>query len=74
MSFDFKQGGTVVNHDREFLADVLIEDGLIKAVGPDLEVSRASYKCEHYCGNNILLFVCPPFFLVSRSPCYFRLY
>lgn len=32
------QGGTVVNADRQFGADVLIEDGLIHAVGKDLEV------------------------------------
>ena len=32
------QGGTVVNADRQFGADVLIKDGLIHAVGSDLEV------------------------------------
>lgn len=32
------QGGTVVNADRQFGADVLIRDGLIHAVGKDLEV------------------------------------
>ena len=31
------QGGTVVNADREFAADVLIEDGLIKAVESNIE-------------------------------------
>lgn len=32
------QGGTVVNHDQSFVADVLIKDQLIEAVGPDLQV------------------------------------
>lgn len=31
------QGGTVVNADRQFRADVLIRDGLILRVGPDLQ-------------------------------------
>lgn len=31
------QGGTVVNADRQFKADVLIRDGLILRVGPDLQ-------------------------------------
>ncbi|RNA18617.1 dihydropyrimidinase-like isoform X6, partial [Brachionus plicatilis] len=30
------QGGTVVNHDRKFKADVFIEDGIIKDVGENL--------------------------------------
>ena len=34
------QGGTVVNHDGSFKADVLIEGRTIKAVAPDLEVCR----------------------------------
>ena len=38
------QGGTVVNADRQFGADLLIEDGLIHAVGKDLEVPLC-YKC-----------------------------
>ena len=33
------QGGTVVNEDREFRADVLLADGLIQAVGEGLTVS-----------------------------------
>jgi dihydroorotase-like cyclic amidohydrolase len=32
------QGGTVVNHDRQFKADVLIKDGVIVAVGSDVKV------------------------------------
>lgn len=32
------QGGTVVNHDQQFKADVLIEDGKIFLVSPGLEV------------------------------------
>eukprot|EP00798_Chlamydomonas_sp_ICE-L_P016372 gene16372-22574_t len=31
------KGGTVVNHDQKFKADVLVEGELIKAVGPSLE-------------------------------------
>jgi len=30
------KGGTVVNADRSFQADVLLRDGVIQAVGPDL--------------------------------------
>lgn len=33
------QGGTVVNHDATQRADVLIKDGLIEAVAPELQVS-----------------------------------
>ncbi|KAK9805635.1 hypothetical protein WJX72_009399 [[Myrmecia] bisecta] len=36
------KGGTVVNADREFLADVLIKDGLIKIVGPHLEAPKGA--------------------------------
>ncbi|PKM41640.1 MAG: dihydropyrimidinase, partial [Gammaproteobacteria bacterium HGW-Gammaproteobacteria-1] len=32
------RGGTVVNADRQFRADVLCADGVIKAVGENLEV------------------------------------
>lgn len=38
MSLLLIQGGTVVNADREFRADVLVRDGQIAAVGPDLPV------------------------------------
>eukprot|EP00240_Pyramimonas_obovata_P002160 CAMPEP_0118924212 /NCGR_PEP_ID=MMETSP1169-20130426/2450_1 /TAXON_ID=36882 /ORGANISM="Pyramimonas obovata, Strain CCMP722" /LENGTH=516 /DNA_ID=CAMNT_0006865303 /DNA_START=62 /DNA_END=1612 /DNA_ORIENTATION=+ len=31
------KGGTVVNHDQEFVADVLIEGGLIKQVAPNIK-------------------------------------
>ncbi len=31
------RGGTVINHDRAFKSDVLCVDGVIAAVGPDLE-------------------------------------
>lgn len=34
------QGGTVVNADRQFKADVLIRDGLIVKVAPGLKVRR----------------------------------
>jgi len=30
------KGGTVVNHDHQLMADVLVEDGLITAIGPNL--------------------------------------
>ena len=36
------QGVTVVNADRSFAADVLLKDGLIAAVGPDLQVTYLS--------------------------------
>ncbi len=38
MSMLLIQGGTVVNADREFRADVLVRDGRIAAVGPGLAV------------------------------------
>jgi dihydropyrimidinase len=31
------RGGTVINHDRAFKSDVLCVDGVIAAVGPDLD-------------------------------------
>ena len=37
-----QQGGTVVNADRSFAADVLLENGLIAAVGLDLQVTYFS--------------------------------
>lgn len=36
------QGGTVVNADRQFQADVLIRDGIILRVEPGLQVQTAS--------------------------------
>ena len=47
------QGGTIVNADRQFGADVLIKDGLIHAVGKDLEVPLCCIlsKCFHYSVN-----------------------
>ena len=36
------QGGTVVNADRQFKADVLIRDGLILRVAPELRVGAAA--------------------------------
>src|ERR1700733_15522621 len=32
------RGGTVVNHDHSWRADVLVDDGIVKAVGPSLDV------------------------------------
>eukprot|EP00976_Prorocentrum_cordatum_P071657 1180415-Prorocentrum_minimum.AAC.1 len=37
-------GGTVVNHDQEFVADVLIEGGLIKEVAPNIKVKHVPFK------------------------------
>jgi hypothetical protein len=34
----YLQGGVVVNHDQQFRADVLIEDGLISVVDPNGQV------------------------------------
>ena len=31
------KGGTVVNADQSFRADVYCEDGIIQAVGPDMD-------------------------------------
>lgn len=36
------QGGTVVNADHQIIADVLIKDGLIESVGPNLKVCTAT--------------------------------
>lgn len=33
------QGGTVVNHDQQLQADVLIKDGLIQEVSPSIKAS-----------------------------------
>ena len=41
---DNTQGGTVVNHDASFKADVLINGQTIEAVGADLEVRLQQYK------------------------------
>ena len=40
------QGGTVVNADREFSADVLCIDGRIAAVGSDLDVPAGATKID----------------------------
>ncbi|WP_334174264.1 dihydropyrimidinase [Pseudoxanthobacter sp.] len=40
------RGGTVVNHDWSRPADVLIEDGVIRAVGPDLEAPAGAEVIE----------------------------
>ena len=34
------RGGTVVNHDKAKVADVLVQDGKIVAVGQDLELPQ----------------------------------
>eukprot|EP00877_Chromochloris_zofingiensis_P011631 jgi/Chrzof1/6721/Cz19g06250.t1 len=36
------KGGTVVNHDQQFKADVLTHEGLIKAVGPGLKAPQGA--------------------------------
>uniref|UniRef100_A0A4X2LHS0 Amidohydrolase-related domain-containing protein n=1 Tax=Vombatus ursinus TaxID=29139 RepID=A0A4X2LHS0_VOMUR len=36
------RGGRVVNEDRSQLADVLVEDGVVRAVGPDLLAAGTS--------------------------------
>jgi hypothetical protein len=46
------QGGTVVNHDRQFQADVLIKDGLISAVESNIKASASMLwtspcRCKH---------------------------
>jgi hypothetical protein len=43
----FIQGGTVVNADWQRTADVYIEGGLIKAVGPGLKVSMEEMTTFH---------------------------
>ena len=47
------QGGTVVNHDRQFKADVLIKDGLIAAVELDIKVGsdQAEHAINPACGT-----------------------
>jgi len=39
-------GGTVVTADRTRRADVYCEDGIIKAVGPDLEAPAGAEKID----------------------------
>ena len=43
--------GTVVNADRQFRAHVLVHDGKISAVGPDVQVCDADAPCRslHLC-------------------------
>lgn len=38
----FAQGGTVVNHDQQFKADVLISNGLIERVQPEIQVGMGN--------------------------------
>jgi hypothetical protein len=38
------QGGEVVNHDMQIKADVLIKDGMIAEVAPDIKVGASSAK------------------------------
>lgn len=60
------QGGTVVNADRQFAADVLISGGLIQAVGADLEAC----PCQDYVHTDFTnLWLCTCFTLLSRTPC-----
>ena len=40
------KAGTVVNADRQFKAHVLIVDGKVSAVGPDVQASRAAASCH----------------------------
>ena len=44
MSTTLIQGGTVVNADREFRADVLCIDGRIAAVGRDLDAPAGARR------------------------------
>lgn len=44
-----KQGGTVVNHDQQLKADVLIEGELIKEVAPNLKVCVPAAGCVQSC-------------------------
>ena len=63
------KGGTVVNADQSFRADVYCEDGIIQAVGPDMDaplgvdvvdaggcyvmLARASFACNTACPSAI---------------------
>jgi len=40
------RGGTVVNHDHSRRADVLIRDGVVVAVGPNLEAPAGAEKID----------------------------
>ena len=42
------RGGTVVNHDKVEVADVLVEDGKIVAVGQDLELPQVCLLFDEY--------------------------
>ena len=42
------RGGTVVNHDKVEVADVLVEDGKIVAVGQDLELPQVRLLFDDY--------------------------
>lgn len=48
MSLLSTQGGTVVNADRRFEADVLVEGGRIAAVGPGLQVHAPHPNLSQY--------------------------
>ena len=45
------QNGTIVNADRQFRAHVLVQDGVIAAVGPDVQVWDPVASCQslHEC-------------------------
>lgn len=48
------QGGTVVNADRQFKADVLIRDGLIARVGPSLQADRPGTRTLDASGKLVM--------------------
>ena len=52
-----------MNADHQFAADILISDGLIQAVGADLEACPASGYGPTDCS------LCTSFTLQSRTPC-----
>ncbi len=47
------QNGTIVNADRQFSAHVLVQDGKILDVGPDVQVRDPAASCQslHECNK-----------------------
>ena len=46
------RGGTVVNADQSFTADVYCEDGIIQAVGADMDASDIAYCTWFHSGGS----------------------